>query len=501
MTRPRLFLRRSDVRLGSPQRCTARALHITHLSVAFCAVMLAMARPVSADESLPGGAATTKISRSHPDAFSQLSANMPFARELDFKVGNGIFRKLWVAAPSSTKSSDGLGPLFNARACQSCHLKDGRGSPVPQADADRALSILLRLSVPPSTDDERKALSDERIGIVPEPTYGAQLQESAIAGHRAEGRLRLSYEETAVRLSGGETVNLRKPNISVSDLGYGPMTASTMYSLRLTPQMIGLGLLEAIPVKDLLEKEDPDDRNGDGISGRANRVWSASQQSMMLGRFGWKAGQPTVLDQVADAFANDIGIGSSIIPRAHGDCTILQSMCLDTPSGGSAKEPHHEINKTLIDLVAFYSRNLAVPARIDASSATVLKGRDTFTAIGCASCHTPTHRTGNDSPDAHLRDQSIWPYTDLLLHDMGDGLADHRPEWRANGREWRTPPLWGIGLSKIVNGNAFFLHDGRARSLQEAILWHGGEAQQARDGFAGLPKSDRDALIAFLSSL
>lgn len=506
MTRPRRYPRRSDGGSAVAGLHSDGALRIARVSLAVASLTVAMAPTLSAegqvaDERMPGGAATTKSSRSHPDAFSQLSANMPFARELDFKIGNGIFRKLWVAAPASTKSSDGLGPLFNSRACQSCHLKDGRGSPEPQADADRALSILLRLSVPPSTDEERKALAEERIGPIPEPTYGGQLQESAVAGHRAEGRLRISYEEIAVTLSGGEAVSLRRPSISVTDLGYGPLLPETMLSVRLTPQMIGLGLIEAIPAEDILKQADPDDRDGDGISGRANRVWSASKQQMMLGRFGWKAGQPTILDQVADAFANDIGIGSPVIPKAHGDCTVKQPTCLDTPSGGTVKAPHHEINQALIDLVAFYSRNLAVPARIDTNREPIRRGRDIFTAIGCASCHTPSHRTGSDTPDEHLRDQTIWPYTDLLLHDMGNGLADNRPEWRANGREWRTPPLWGIGLSKVVNGNQFFLHDGRARSLQEAILWHGGEAQRAKDHFAELPKSDRDALIAFLNSL
>jgi CxxC motif-containing protein (DUF1111 family) len=274
-----------------------------------------------------------------------------------------------------------------------------------------------------------------------------------------------------------------------------------MVSPRMTPQMIGLGLLEAIPEADIRAREDPDDRNGDDISGRANRVWSIERNALVLGRFGWKAGQPSVLQQAAEAFAGDIGIGSWIVPRAFGDCSAVQSFCRDAPHGGTPQAPDEEISRKLLDLVAFYARNLAVPARRDPAAPDVLTGKRIFTVIGCASCHTPSHTTGQESPDPHLRGQLIWPYTDLLLHDMGDGLADGRPESLADGREWRTAPLWGIGLTEIVNGHTFFLHDGRARNLVEAILWHGGEAGRARDAFASLPAEDRRRLIAFVNSL
>ena len=154
-----------------------------------------------------------------------------------------------------------------------------------------------------------------------------------------------------------------------------------------------------------------------------------------------------------------------------------------------------------MDLVLFYTRNLAVPARRNAGAPTVLRGKALFYEIGCIACHKPKFATARDYEVPALAGQLIWPYSDLLLHDMGDGLADHRPEGRADGREWRTQPLWGIGYTEAVNGHTFFLHDGRARNLTEAILWHGGEAEPARDAFAGLPKEDRDALIAFLNSL
>ncbi len=453
-------------------------------------------------EESPGGEATSTRRTDSTDAFSHFSPNMGLARELDFKIGNAVFRKLWVSAPASTKSSDGLGPLFNARACQSCHLKDGRGEP-PRSDRieDRSVSMFLRLSIPPETDEQRAALAEGRLAVIPEPMYGGQLQELGVQGHAGEGRMVISYEEVPVALAGGEIVSLRRPTYRIVGLGYGPLHPKTMISPRLTPQMIGLGLIEAIPAEDILAREDPDDRDGDGISGRANWAWSVENQRLMLGRFGWKAGQPTVLQQTAEAFASDIGIGSWMNAQPWGDCTPAQQFCREAPHGGTSRAPREEINAKLLDLVAFYARNLAVPARRDPDSEDVLSGKQIFHESGCASCHIPSFTTGQQSPDPHLRGQKIWPYSDFLLHDMGDGLADGRPEGRADGREWRTAPLWGIGLTETVNGHTQFLHDGRARNLLEAILWHGGEAEPAKNRVVRMSKADRDALIAFLNSL
>lgn len=497
-TAPRTAKARAAVRRG------------VSLGLRLCLVALAAASGGSLDagailevgEQNPGGDATTTLGIDTSNAFSNFSPNMGFARELDFKVGNGVFRKFWVSAPASTKSSDGLGPLYNARACQSCHLKDGRGHPpASERIEDRSVSMFLRLSIPPQTDADRAALASGQLAVIPEPTYGTQLQELGIQGHAGEGRMIVRYEEREVTLAGGEIVKLRQPRYEIADLGYGPLHPDTMISPRLTPQMIGLGLLEAIPEADIVAREDPDDRDGDGISGRANRIWSTEAGGLALGRFGWKAGQPTVLQQTAEAFVGDIGIGSWIAPRPAGDCTPAQPHCLAAEHGGTARSPDEEISRKLLDLVAFYARNLAVPARRNPTAPAVLAGKATFNAIGCSACHTPRHRTGSGSPDAHLNNQTIWPYTDLLLHDMGEGLADNRSEGLASGREWRTAPLWGIGLTEIVNGHTFFLHDGRARSLKEAILWHGGEAQRARDAFAALPAEDRENLIAFVNSL
>ena len=448
-------------------------------------------------EHLSAGAATVRA-RKNRDAFSQPSKNIGFDGELEFRVGNGLFRKLWVSSPSSTLASDGLGPLFNARSCQRCHLKDGRGHP-PEDMEDNAISMFLRVSIPGGSDDAISGI-DGYIPTLPDPVYGGQMQDFGLPGQPAEYRLQIDYEEIRVELSDGETASLRDPSYTAADLGYGPLHPDAMLSPRVAPQMIGLGLLEAIPAADILANADPDDEDGDGISGRPNVVWSVEYGMPMLGRFGLKAGAPTVRHQSAEAFAGDIGISSPLFPDPWGDCTGGQPDCRSAPHG-DRDDRGHEIDDIGLDLVTFYSRNLGVPARRDVADPEVLRGKGVFHAAGCTSCHQPsfvTHRL-EDRPEQSF--QLIWPYTDLLLHDMGEGLADNRPEARATGREWRTPPLWGIGLTKQVSGHTYFLHDGRARSLLEAILWHGGEAKPHRDAVVEMPAEDRAALIRFLESL
>ena len=274
-----------------------------------------------------------------------------------------------------------------------------------------------------------------------------------------------------------------------------------MISPRVAPQMIGLGLLEAVPEDQILEREDPDDKDGDGISGRANRVWSLEQDRVMLGRFGLKAGNPTILQQSAEAFAGDIGISNPLVRQASGDCTARQQRCLKAPNGDTEAHGGLELSQELLDLTVFYSQNLAVPRRRAHDDPVILAGKALFYGIGCAACHRPKLYTGKVEGQPHLSNQLIWPYTDMLLHDMGEALADGRPEGDAEGREWRTAPLWGVGLTEVVSGHRFLLHDGRARGVKEAILWHGGEAQTARDAFAALSKAERDKLIAFVNSL
>jgi CxxC motif-containing protein (DUF1111 family) len=448
-------------------------------------------------EGKPAGAATVRA-MTNADAFSQPSGNITFEDQLDFRVGNGLFRKLWVSSPSSTLASDGLGPLFNARSCQRCHIKDGRGHP-PENAEDNSISMFLRISIP-APEDAAIAQIEDYIATLPDPNYGSQLQDFAVQGHAAEYRLDIEYEEQIVTLADGTDVSLRHPTYQAADLGYGPLHPDAMLSPRIAPQMIGLGLLEAIPAADILVHADPDDLDGDGISGRPNIVWSAAYDQPMLGRFGLKAGAPTVEEQSAAAFAGDIGISSPLFPAGAGECTAAQELCQNAIHG-DGDDRGTEIDAKGLDLVTFYSRNLAVPARRGADDPKVLQGKQVFYETGCTSCHTPsyvTHRL-EDQPEQSF--QLIWPYTDMLLHDMGPDLADNRPEARATGKEWRTPPLWGIGLTEQVSGHTYFLHDGRARSILEAVLWHGGEAQPQRDAVVEMSTEERDALIAYLESL
>jgi CxxC motif-containing protein (DUF1111 family) len=449
-------------------------------------------------ELMQGGAGTSR-KRVNADAFSHSSANITFEEEGTFKLGNALFRKNWVSSPSSTQASDGLGPLFNARACQSCHLKDGRGHP-PEASLD-ATSMFLRLARTAETAEEKAKVANHEVLNFPDLVYGTQLQDLAVPGVSGEGRMRIDYQEAPVTLDDGTKLSLRKPRYSVENLAYGPLDARTTLSPRIANPMIGLGLVEQIHPADILEHADPDDEDGDGISGKAAIVRDPVSGDLALGRFGWKAQQASVRAQSADALAGDIGISSPEAPRHWGDCTAAQVDCLAMPNGVQERLGDTEAPVPVMDLITFYSQNLAVPARRAIDKPDVLAGKQAFYAMGCVSCHTPKFVTRRDAPNKAQAFQLIWPYSDFLLHDMGDGLADGQQVGDATGSEWRTPPLWGIGLTKKVNGHTFFLHDGRARNLTEAILWHGGEAQKARDSFAAAPADERAALIKFLESL
>jgi CxxC motif-containing protein (DUF1111 family) len=449
-------------------------------------------------ELMAGGGATTRATV-NGNVFSHFSANITFEEEQTFKLGNALFTKLWVSSPSSTQASDGLGPLFNARACQSCHLKDGRGHP-PEGSTD-ATSMFLRLARPARTDEERRQIASYEKVNFPDAIYGEQLQDLAVPGLKSEGRLQISYEEIAVPLAGGEVAHIRKPTYTVADLGFGAMEGDVTLSPRVAPPMIGMGLIQAIHESDILAKADPDDKDGDGISGKPAMVRDHKTGDLKLGRFGFKAQNATVRDQTSSAFAGDLGISTPDDPFDHGDCTKAETDCLAMPTGVQARLGPVEAPDPVLGLVTFYSENLAVPARRDIADRTVLKGKELFYQSGCTACHTPKFVTRRDAGNPAHAFQLIWPYSDFLLHDMGEGLADGQQVGVADGREWRTQPLWGIGLTKTVNAHTFLLHDGRARNLTEAILWHGGEAQKARDAFAALAKEDRAALLKFLESL
>ncbi|WP_263142433.1 di-heme oxidoredictase family protein [Pseudomonas sp. RIT-PI-AD] len=441
-------------------------------------------------EALSAGAATVRqVGR---NAFSMPSGNLSPTRRLDFSVGNSFFRNPWVIAPSSTTARDGLGPLFNTNACQNCHIKDGRGHP-PGPDADNAVSMLVRLSIKPLATAEHAALV-KRLGVVPEPVYGGQLQDVAVPGVAPEGKVRMDYEYLPIAFADGTRAQLRRPTLRITQLGYGPLHPQVEMSARIAPPMIGLGLLEAIPEDAILANADPQDRDGDGIRGRPNRVWDDARGETVIGRFGWKAGQPSLNQQNIHAFAADMGLTTSAL--RHDDCTPAQTDCLAAIDGGDPEVSDHILAQML-----FYTRNLGVPARRQVEAPAVLRGKALFHQAGCQRCHVPAFTTAADAAEPELAGQLIRPYTDLLLHDMGEGLADQRGEFEASGREWRTPPLWGIGLTAAVNGHTQFLHDGRARNLLEAILWHGGEAESAKQSVLTFDAEQRDALLAFLNSL
>ncbi|WP_236193581.1 di-heme oxidoreductase family protein [Pseudomonas glycinae] len=443
-------------------------------------------------EARSGGAATVR--KSDQNAFSLPSANLPPSRRVDFSVGNSFFRSPWVIAPSTTTARDGLGPLFNTNACQNCHIKDGRGHP-PTPDAANAVSMLVRLSIP---DAPQYANLIEQVGVVPEPVYGGQFQDMAVPGVAPEGKVRVDYTPVPIRFKDGTEVELRKPALQITQLGYGPMHPDTRFSARVAPPMIGLGLLEAIPEEAILANAAAQAKENNGINGRPNRVWDDAQQKTVMGRFGWKAGQPNLNQQNVHAFSGDMGLTTSL--RPFDDCTDAQTACKQAPNGnGPDGEP--EVSDNILRLVLFYSRNLAVPARRGVNDAQVLAGKNLFFQAGCQSCHTPKYTTAANAAEPELANQVIRPYSDLLLHDMGEGLADNRTEFQASGRDWRTPPLWGIGLTQTVSGHTQLLHDGRARNVLEAVLWHGGEAKAAQQQVLSFNAEQRAALLAFLNSL
>lgn len=438
---------------------------------------------VEPGENLPGGDTTNTLLFGR-NAFTMPAANITAEHETWFLTGNSFFNQPWVQAPASTTTRDGLGPVFNARSCSACHFKDGRGAP-PVAPDEAFLGMLLRLSVDGA---------GEHGAPLPDPSYGGQLQPFGINGVPGEGMPRVSYDEVAGRYDDGTAYTLLAPRYRIDELAFGPLDAGVRISPRVAPATIGLGLLEAIPRARLEELADPDDRDGDGISGRINQVWDVGRGAVVEGRFGWKAEQPTVRQQSAGAFLGDMGITSPVFPEE--DCPPPQAACREGASGGSP-----EIEAHLFERVVVYSMLLAVPARARWDDEVVLRGKALFADAGCAGCHTPNHTTGAIDGLPELTAQSIWPYTDLLLHDMGEGLSDGRPSYAAEGSEWRTPPLWGVGRYRDVNDHERLLHDGRARGVAEAILWHGGEGEAARDAFRAMSADERAALIEFVESL
>lgn len=462
-----------------------RAAVLLRLTVA--AALSAAPTLTTAPADHPPGAfsgGSTTVFNDGRDAYSLALGNISRDTRRLFVVGNSFFNENWIIAPASAEARDGLGPLFHARSCSSCHTKDGRGS--PPSEGETMTGLLLRISLPGQ---------DARGGPLPDPVYGTQLAVRALPGSAPEAGVPIRWIRSTRILPDGESVELRRPEFGPIQWNYGPPGGGLLIGPRLAPPVYGSGLLEAIPEATLRALTDPDDANRDGISGRLNEVWSAEFQKNMPGRFGWKANQPTLRQQTADAFLGDIGITTSLHPAES--LTPAQQPVLGLlPHGGSP-----ELSDHILDRVVVYTQSLAVPARRRLDDPVVRQGEKQFHQINCSGCHLPELKTGRDHSLKELRDQTIRPWTDLLLHDMGEDLSDHRPDFLAAGHEWRTPPLWGLGLNRAVNGNTFFLHDGRARTLTEAILWHGGESLASREAFEKLTREERGALLAFLGSL
>ncbi|NCD71175.1 di-heme oxidoreductase family protein [Mucilaginibacter agri] len=426
------------------------------------------------DDRLSGGVETVFDATSK--AFSNMFTELGVYDEHVHSLGDDVFSRTFVSAPAPINS--GLGALYNNVSCISCHHNDGIGLPTV---GELQSSMLVRISLPGT---------DANGGPVAVPGYGLQLQDKAVFGKMPECKVNITYTYQAGTLDDGTSYILRAPSYTLTNL-YTPINGNYMLSPRLAPPMIGLGLLEAIPESQIVAGADPNDANGDGIKGHANYVWDAITKSKQLGRFGWKANTASIITQVASAFNQDMGLTTSILP--------VENSFGQSQNDGLKDDP--EIADTLLNAVKFYAQTLRVPARRNTTDATVKRGEQLFALGKCVNCHKQTFTTGVDVSRKYMSNQVIHPYTDMLLHDMGPGLADNRTDYLAGGQEWRTAPLWGLGLFEIINNPGYYLHDGRARTLTEAIMWHGGEAEASKAYFSHLSTSDRNAMLKFLKSL
>ena len=454
-------------------------------------------------EAFPGG--TTSVSIKPFASYMHPAKNLAQEQVLKFHAGKALAHQPWVKAPTATIARDGLGPLYNARTCLACHVNGGRGR-MPDNGESMLFHAFVRISLPGT---------DEQLGVVPEPTYGDQIQSQSIALYHQlrhkmdadnrkesdvapEAYVYVDWQQTNFVYPDGEEISLRYPQLRIENLGYGELHANTLMGVRNAPPIHGMGLLELIDQRDIDMQADPEDKDNDGISGRVNHVWDPVSEMIVAGRFGLKANRPNNVAVVtAAAFANDVGITNPIFPQQP--CSKVQDRCNASITGNN--EAGVELSDKMLQSVADFTRNLGVPRRYKVHREENMQGRKLFYEVGCQGCHIPSYVTQSSADMPHLAQQTIWPYTDLLLHDMGPDLADGRPDFIATGSEWRTPPLWGIAINKEVNGHQNFLHDGRARSVEEAVLWHGGEAEPVKQRFIGLNKMQRELMLKFVESL
>ena len=474
------------------RRAVQRPIALASIAMVLATAVAALADGVGTPDpaSLSAGALT--VARFDREAYLQPAPGLSRQQLTAFQMGRHHFDKKW-ASLSSLQFEWGLGPTFIAKSCEECHTAGGRGRP-PLSGDEQLHSMLVRISVPGE---------DAHGGPKPDANYGDQFQNQGLSGpfpdfayHTApvppEATLYLDWEESSTTFADSESVTLRRPRLRIENLAYGPLGDGAMTSLRNAQPLVGLGLLEAVPEATLLAIAKA--QRAQGFDGRPNYVRDDFNDRTALGRFGWKANQPSIRQQVAAASLGDMGLTTRVYRQQN--CPPVQHLCaIQTPGN----DP--EVAFTDLDDLELWTRALAVPARRNASDPDVGRGARLFEQAQCAVCHVPTLRTAEQFPVPQVANQTFHPYTDLLLHDMGEGLADGRPDFKAGGRDWRTQPLWGLGLSGAVNGNTALLHDGRARNVSEAILWHGGEADGAREAFRNMPKADRAALVKFVESL
>jgi CxxC motif-containing protein (DUF1111 family) len=460
------------------------------------AIMLlsALSVPAVVDE-IPEAAlsaGTFTINRADREAYSEPAPVLDYRQRERFLRGRHHFNQKWVVFPS-LGGDWGLGPTFIADRCSGCHVGGGRGDTPKSAD-QQLFSVLVRISIPGQ---------DEHGGPKPHPNYGDQIQNQGLMGQDRdatylgervppEANLYLEWQEAPATFADGEKVMLRKPRLRVEKLNFGPLGPEVMYSLRIALPTFGLGLLEAVSEADILAIAER--QKSQGVNGRPNYVWDAIGKRTALGRFGWKSNQPSIKQQIAAAAHGDLGVTSPLYDKEN--CPPVQVACAYQPPGNQP-----ELIELNWDELEFWTLALAVPARRNVGDADFRSGERLFAEAKCAVCHVPEMQAGVLPGLPQIEGQVFHPYTDLLVHDMGEELADGRPDFKAGSRDWRTPPLWGLGLSQTVNGSTAMLHDGRARNPTEAILWHGGEAESAREAFRNMPKADREALLKFLSSI
>lgn len=444
------------------------------------AVAIAFAFAAANSSAAPSPAPPLQHEETNRQAFSLPYSELSMADLRAFVLGNRTFNLRWVAAPASAVEVDGLGPTFAQPSCSSCHLHDGR-SRLPEASGAELTHAVVKLT--PRQSSDRNWL---------EHRYGAELQSGAVAGVRSEGAVHVDWIDVAEHHLDGERVVLRRPHLRLAGQDGHALASRAKLDALVAPAVFGLGLVENIDEADLLAREDPNDRDGDGISGRAQRLVRGEKN--VIGRFGWKAGAATLREQAAAAAWSDMGLTSLVHPVES--CPKTQRTCRDAPRGGTP-----DLSERALAALETYLRLLAVPAARSESSPRAQQGRTVFRSMQCDGCHRESLRTGTDSPIALLNERVFSPYSDFLLHDLGEGLADSRQVGVAAPREWRTPPLWGLGLQRTVNGHLRLLHDGRAEGFTEAILWHDGEARRSRDRFVAARPEQRAALLDFLGSL